>query len=561
MRSSSLVPLVLTAVIAGGVGYFAATRMQSGVTATTVSAGGERKIKFYQSPMHPWITSDRPGKCTICGMDLVPVYEGEAGFSTDGSVVTLTPASASVIGVQTAEARASSLQRTLRVTGVLDDDETKHRVVVARAPGRIEQLHVNQVGAEVAAGEALATIYSPEILSAQRTYIERIKAGPSGFTASEQAYARERLLILGLTEEVVKRVETTRTPHDSITLYAPFAGTIVERKAYPGQYVETDTPLFELGDLSTLWFIFDAYEADLAWLRVGQVVEVSTPSRPGEVFTAPITFIDPNLNETTRTARVRVVLDNTARQLLHRQTATGRVLITSPEALLIPRSAVLHTRSEPIVYVDKGGGAYEPRTVKTGRAGDADIEIISGLRAGERVVTQGALLLDGQAQLAHAAGTSQGPEAGSPGPEVSGQTSEVSPAIAVDAAAITPLALALAEASAALAADDLAGYQKVLPTMSAAVHQSGSIHLTLMPLAEKLVPGPDIKTARRAFEPFATAVADAAKAAGLHTSGVVRIFQCPMTPVLGTGRWLQTTADLRNPFFGSAMLTCGDEIR
>lgn len=554
MKSSSLAPLLLTALLAGGAGYFAATQRQPAPGAAAAVASGERKIKFYQSPMHPWITSDRPGKCTICGMDLVPVYEGEAGFSTDGSVVTLTPASAAVIGVQTAEVRAAALQRTLRVSGVLDDDETKHRVVVARAPGRIEQLHVNQVGAEVAAGEALATLYSPEILSAQRTYIERIKAGPSGFTASEQASARERLLILGLTEEVVKRVETTRTPQDSVTLYAPFAGTIVERKAYPGQYVETDTPLFELGDLSTLWFIFDAYEADLAWLRVGQVVEVSTPSRPGEVFTAPITFIDPNLNETTRTARVRVVLDNTARQLLHRQTATGRVLITSPEALLVPRSAVLHTRSEPIVYVDKGGGAYEPRTVKTGRAGDSEIEIINGLRAGERVVTQGALLLDGQAQFAHAAGPSQRQEAG-------GQKSEVSPTLAIDAAAITPLALALAEASAALAADDLAGYQKVLPAMSAAVHQSGSIHTTLMPLAEKLVPGPDIKTARRAFEPFATAVADAAKAAGLHTSGVVRIFQCPMTPVLGTGRWLQTTAALRNPFFGSAMLTCGEEIR
>ncbi|GAB1487815.1 hypothetical protein MASR2M8_02560 [Opitutaceae bacterium] len=550
MRASSLVPLVLTAVIAGGVGYFAATRMHSGVTATTASAGGERKIKFYQSPMHPWITSDRPGKCTICGMDLVPVYEGDAGFSTDGSVVALTPASASVIGVQTAEVRSGSLGRTLRVTGVLDDDETRHRVIVARAPGRIEQLHVNQVGAEVAAGEALATIYSPEVLSAQRTYIERIKAGPSGFSASEQAAARERLLILGLTEEVVHHVETTLKPENSVTLYAPFAGTIVERKAYPGQYVETDSPLFEIGDLSTLWFIFDAYEADLAWLRVGQTVEVSTPSRPGEVFTAPITFIDPNLNETTRTARVRVVLDNAARNLLHRQTATGRVLISSDETLVVPRSAVLHTRNEPIVYVDKGGGAYEPRTVKTGRAGDSEIEILAGLRSGEKVVTQGALLLDGQAQLAHAAAPAA----------AAGQEPEVGPAMAVDAKALTPLALALAEASAALAADDLAGYQKALPAMSAAVHQTGSIHATLMPLAEKLVAGPDIRTARRAFEPFATAVADAAKAAGLHTTGVVRIFQCPMTPVLGTGRWLQTTADLRNPFFGAAMLTCGEEV-
>ncbi|HEY0967546.1 MAG TPA: efflux RND transporter periplasmic adaptor subunit [Opitutaceae bacterium] len=560
MRSSSLVPLVLTAVIAGGVGYFAATRIQSGTTAATASAGGERKIKFYQSPMHPWITSDRPGKCTICGMDLVPVYEGEAGFSTDGSVVALTPASASVIGVQTAEVRSAQLGRTLRVTGVLDDDETKHRVIVARAPGRIEQLHVNQVGAEVAAGEPLATIYSPEVLSAQRTYIERIKAGPSGFSASEQATARERLLILGLTEDVVKRIESTLKPENSVTLYAPFAGTIVERKAYPGQYVETDSPLFEMGDLSTLWFIFDAYEADLAWLRVGQTVEVSTPSRPGETFTAPIAFIDPNLNETTRTARVRVVLDNADRKLLHRQTATGRVQIASDETLVVPRSAVLHTRAQPVVYVDKGGGAYEPRTVKAGRAGDGDIEIIDGLRAGEKVVTQGALLLDGQAQLAHAAGPATD-AAGGQMSEVRGQTSVSGTATPVDAKALTPLAIALAEASAALAADDLAGYQKALPAMSAAVHQTGAIHATLMPLAEKLVAGPDIKTARRAFEPFATAVADAAKAAGLHTSGVVRIFQCPMTPVLGTGRWLQTTADLRNPFFGAAMLTCGEEIR
>lgn len=558
MRASSLLPLVLTAAIAGGLGYFAATRMQPNPTASTATA--ERKIKFYQSPMHPWITSDGPGKCTICGMDLVPVYEGEAGISTDGSLVTLAAASASVIGVQTAEVRKGTLTRTLRVTGVLDDDETKHRVIVARAPGRIEQLHVNQVGADIVAGEPLATLYSPEVLSAQRTYLERVKAGPSGFTASEQATARERLLILGLTEDVVKRIETTLTPELTVTLYAPVAGTIVARKAYPGQYVETDTPLFEVGDLSTLWFIFDAYEADLAWLRVGQTVDVSTPSRPGEVFSAPITFIDPNLNESTRTARVRVVLDNANRVLLHRQTATGRVPIASEGALIVPRSAVLYTRSEPIVYVDKGG-AYEPRTVTTGRTGDQEVEIVGGLRAGEKVVTQGALLLDGQAQLAHAAGTSQRPEAGGQQPEDGGQMAAMSTAPSVDAAAITPLALALADAAKALAADDLAGYQKALPAMTAAVHQTGAAHATLMPLAAKLVDGPDIRTARRAFEPFATAVADAARAAGLHRQGIVHIFECPMAPVLGTGRWLQTSGDLRNPFFGSAMLTCGEEIR
>lgn len=553
MRFPPLLAFALTALVAGGAGYFAATQLRPG--AAGGAAAGARKIKFYQSPMHPWITSDRPGKCTICGMDLVPVYEGEAGFATDGSVVSLAPASAAVIGVQTSEARTAALTRTLRVTGVLDDDETRHRVLVARAPGRIEQLHVNQVGAEVAAGEPLVTLYSPEVLSAQRTYVERLKAGPSGFTASEQAAARERLLILGLTEEAVQRLEATLKPEAAVTVHAPFAGTIVARNAYPGQYVGTDSPLFEIGDLSTLWFIFDAYEADLAWLRPGLPVEVTTASRPGETFTAPIAFIDPNLDETTRTARVRVVLDNAERKLLHRQTATGRVRIASEETLVVPRSALLHTRAEPLVYVDKGGGAYEPRPVRTGRAGDADIEIVDGLRAGEKVVTQGALLLDGQAQLAHAAGG------------VSGQPSAVNDqrpegeAPGVSAEQIAPLALALAEASAALAADDLAGYQKALPAMTAAVHRTGAAHELLRPLAEKLVDGPDLSAARRAFEPFATAVADVVLASGLHRQGGVWIFQCPMSPVLGIGRWVQTDDDLRNPFFGSAMLTCGEEVR
>lgn len=549
MKSKSLFILIV-AVLAGTVGFFAGGKINSAQQPSATASA--RKVKFYQSPMHPWIKSDQPGKCTICGMDLVPVYEGDAGFETKGGLVTLTPATASVIGVQTSEVRRGPLIRTLHVTGVVDDDETLHRIVSAHVAGRIEKLFVNQVGTQVAAGAPLATLYSPEIQTAQRVYIERMRAGPSGFTASERAEARERLLAMGLLPEEIAQLEETGQPTATITVHASYGGTIITRAAYEGQYVETHDKLFELGDFSHLWFIFDAYEADLSWLHVGQPVEVSTPSLPGRGLIAPITFIDPNLTESTRTARVRVVLNNPDRKLLHRVTATGRVQIATDEALLVPRSAVLHTQAKPQVYVDKGSGAYEPRTLELGRVGDDFYEVQSGLVDGEHVVTQGALLLDGQAQLAHSASGDSQP----PIPETH----------AADIETLKPLVLATADAADALASDDLERYQKQSP----ALQNAFAAYVAVFPdaakgplaqFAEGLKPGPDIKAARRSFEVFSTAIADLAKAAHLHHSGAVKIYQCPMSPVLGTGRWLQRSEPLRNPFFGSAMPDCGEEIK
>jgi len=546
MKPSSLLTFALVAALAGTAGWFTARHAGPATAVASEAAGSARKIKFYQSPMHPWIKSDKPGKCTICGMTLVPVYEGESGIPTDAGLVPLSAASASVIGVQTAEIRRAPLTRTLRVTGVLDDDETLHRILTARVPGRVEKLFVNQLGAEVAAGEPLITLYSPEVLNASRLYIERLKAGPNAFPATEVAEARERLLMLGLTHDDVARIEKNRVPEATLTVRAPMAGTVVARAAYEGQYVQPDTTLFEIGDLSHLWFLFDAYEPDLPFLHVGQTVEVSVPSRPGETISAPITFIDPNLNEMTRTARIRVVIPNADRRLLHRQTASGRVLINTPDLLLVPRNAVLFTQGAPVVYIDKAAGAYEPRTLKLGRAGDDSYEVLSGLNAGEKVVTQGALLLDGQAQLAHSA---------------SPEKPTLTPMAATPPALPSALVLATADAAAALAADDLPAYAKLLPALTAAVHTSGPAHDTLMPLAQKLVPGPDLKTARAGFEPFSTTISDLVRAQPVDQREGLKIFECPMSPVLGKGRWLQHDATLRNPFFGSAMLDCGTELK
>ena len=407
MKASAIFAFVLVAAAAGGTGYYAAKHpLTLGLSASQPAAGNgapaARKIKFYQSPMHPWIKSDKPGKCTICGMNLAPVYEGEAGFATEGNVITLPATTLSVIGVQTSEVRRAPLSRTLRVTGVIDDDETRHRYLASYTDARLEKLFVHTTGVEVTEGQPLAVVYSPDLLTARQEFHALATATPN---SPLLAPAREKLRRLGLLDSQIDVLATSAEVTRETEILANKTGTVVARSAtvYEGGYVKAGEMLFAIGDFSKMWFIFDAYEADFPALKTTTRVDINAPSLPGQTFTSPVAFIDPNLNEMTRTAKVRVILDNADRRLLHKQTATARVVSESPAALLVPRSAVLFTQREPVVYLDQGGGGYEARTVKIGRAGDDAYEVLSGLEEGDQVVTQGALLIDAQAQVAHSA--------------------------------------------------------------------------------------------------------------------------------------------------------------
>lgn len=515
----------------------------------------------YQCPMHPWIKSDEAGdKCTICGMALVAQVKPSTS-SDDPNLVKLSPASASVIGVDTAEVRHGSLIRTIRVTGIVEADHTSHRILAARVPGRIESLGVKYVGAEVKAGSPLATLFSPEMLTAQREYVERLKGGDA-FPPSAKAAAHERLLDLGLTKMEIDILEHTLEPVSMVTVRAPVSGTIVSRFVYEGQYVETANKLFEIADFTSMWFVFDVYEPDLAWLQTGQEVTVTVTSQPGRVYREPVAFIDPNLNETTRTARVRAVLSNRDRKLLHKQTGEAQVKLTIPDLLLVPRSAVLQHGSKPIVFVAQGEGGYLARRVQLGRIGDTDAEVISGIQMGEKVVSSGGLILDGQAQLAQAAITGAVNEHDHHASTMPMETAEVDDE---GYALLKPLAFAAADAASDLAADDLAAYRSRLPNLRAALKNyfSGYAHASTGPLAkyENTLEDPvDLRSARRVFEPLSSVLANEVMRLHLHHREGLHVYECPMTPVLGHGRWLSRADELRNPFFGSAMLTCGDEI-
>jgi Cu(I)/Ag(I) efflux system membrane fusion protein len=593
MRAKNIILVLVIGALAAAGGWFAARHWPKRDAAPTASAGG-RKILYYQSAMHPWIKSDKPGRCTICGMQLSPVYEGESGFQAAEGLVTLGSNSVQVINVQTEVATNRTLARTLHVAGTIDDDDTKHRRISAYAEGRVEKLFVNFVGAEVVAGQPLAVFYSPALLGAESEYFtvlnQKLPGGISETLQQERARlvdsAAQRLKRLGYSDAQLAAL-TNKSQADARTeILAPMTGTVVLRNVYEGQYVKEGEVLFEIADFATMWFQFDAYERDLSWLRVGQQVEVATPALPGKTVTAPITFIDPNLNEMTRSAKVRVELTNAVveedgrkrRLLFHKMYADGAVKFETPVVTAVPRTAVLHA-TEPLVYVEVGPGAYEQRKIKLGRRGDDYIEVLEGVQPGEHVVTTGNMLIDAQAQLDVSARSMSGPAD-------TNMTSTKADTMAGPASlgALTPaqqetvreLLKLTSDLGAALASDDINKFNDSVPNVHAAIPKLldslGSVK-ALRPALQKLEgnghleKAKDIAAGRKEFLPFSMAAAELAKQ--LRTTEpfkATRIFNCPMVDRAIPGaaknaQWIQLEPPLRNPFFGADMLDCGTEVK
>ena len=558
--------LLLSAVIAtAGLALMGCGKSKSADTKS------ERKVLYYQSAMHPWIKSDKPGRCTVCGMELTPIYEGESGIDVGGDMISLSETSIRVLNVQTTEVKTQALIKTLTVAGTIDDDDSKHRVLSAYIPGRIEKLHVNYVGAEVKAGEPLADFYSPMLLQTEREY----RAIASSTNSELRAAVVSRLRQVGLTPEQIEALPTK--PADSITsqILAPISGTVTDKSIYAGQYVQEGEKLFEIADFATMWFQFRAYEQDLPWIRVGQKVAVSTPSLPGKVVTGVIKFIDPNLDEATRSTKVRVELENpmaNGRRLFsHRLYADGVVHLDSAEVLAAPRSAIIQTGPQAIAFVDQGGGGYARRVLQLGRRGDGLVEIVSGLSAGDKVVVQGNLLIDGQAEMNRAFATH------APTPETTNKVDTFRPLTDAQRGATKDFIALVDSLTASLAADDLkafdaqsaklhdttakllvafdasSAWQALVKPVEQAGHVNGASNLTaarkqFYPLSEATVAL--VQALRRADDEFAS----------------MKVFRCPMTKNSFPGApnradWIQLKAEVRNPYYGAEMLDCGSEVK
>ncbi|MDA1260164.1 MAG: efflux RND transporter periplasmic adaptor subunit, partial [Planctomycetota bacterium] len=428
---------------------------------TAQAAPNEAAVEVWTCSMHPQIRSPQPGKCPICGMDLIPVPQGDSR-TTDPRTLPLSASAAALADVRTLVVERRALDLDLRMVGKIAYDETRLSDLTAWMPGRLDRLFVDSTGVPVREGEHMAEIYSPKLFAAQEELlqaarsVERLAQSPledlRRTSVATLEAVRSKLRLLGLTDAQIEGVLERGSPQVRLTLYAPAGGIVIEKLAQEGGWVNEGSVLFRIADIHTLWLELDAYESDLSWLRSGQEVRFSVAAYPGETFIGRISLIHPMLRQPSRTVRVRVVVSNedlrlkpgmfasahisvglgtnaqsSARDLMSEmftcpmhpevlQAEPGECPICSMPLepageiatgsfelpLAIPATAPLLTGERAVVYVrvgDDQNPAYEARRVVLGpRAGDW-YPVLEGLMEGERVVVQGAFRLDSELQI------------------------------------------------------------------------------------------------------------------------------------------------------------------
>ncbi len=317
--------LVLAIIMAFILGYFVSSLTHKPSSGSEDSPTGEQAVsqKWYCS-MDPQIIRNGPGKCPICGMDLIPM-PGDAAIGVGPGELVVSEEAAKLMEIETSVVERKFVTNPVRMVGKIDYDETRIKNITAWVPGRIDRLYVDFTGIAVNKGDHMVYLYSPQLISAQAELLQALKAAGNIKTGASDLVqkstlamleaVREKLRLLGLGTEQIDNIESSGKLQTHITINSPIGGIVIHKNATEGMYVDTGTPIYTIADLSRLWVKLDAYETDLPWIRYGQAVEFTTQAYPGEVFKGTISFIDPVLNAETRTVKVRVNVDNKASKL------------------------------------------------------------------------------------------------------------------------------------------------------------------------------------------------------------------------------------------------------
>ena len=376
----------------------AATRrhIKEGIKAGEIDPATGKPVLYYHDPMVPGKRFDAPAKSPFMDMMLVPVYGGAGG--DDQGTVTVSPRIQQNLGVRTAEVVEGTLQPMVSAVGSIAWNERDQSVVQARATGYIEKLHVRATLDRVRAGQPFAELYVPEWVAAQEEYlaVKRFAAGDAGLAAA----ARQRLLLAGMSEAQVARVDTAGTVQPRITLVAPSSGVVAELVAREGMTVSPGMMLARINGLASVWANAELPESQAALVRPGSQVEARSPGVPGAVFRGSVQALLPEVNAATRTLKARVQFANPSGQLVPGLFVTMQFMDTrAGKALLIPTEAVIQTGRRAVVMVAEEGGRFAPVDVETGLETGGQTEIKRGLKAGQRVVVSSQFLIDSEASL------------------------------------------------------------------------------------------------------------------------------------------------------------------
>lgn len=399
---AALGALLLLLVAAAGYGLGTKNRMAEPSPMTAVKA--ERKVLYYRNPMGLPDTSPVPKKDAM-GMDYVAVYEGDEQASGE---LNISPDKVQKLGVKSEAASLRVLDQTLRATGRVEIDEKHSYTIAPKFEGWVEQLYVNSTGQAVNKGQALFDVYSPDLVSARREHALAVQ----GLADMKDADGDARAGMQRLADAAQARLKNwdvaapktassaSGTARPRVTFYAPVTGVVLEKKAVQGMRFMPGEVLYQIADLSSVWVIADVPEQEIANIKTGSTARLVIAAYPGKDFTAKVDFIYPTLSNATRTVAVRLVLSNPhglIKPAMYAQLefATRR----DGKVLTVPTSAVIDSGTRQVVLVQKAAGLFEPREVKLGNRSDVYVEVLSGIREGEQVVTSANFLIDAESNL------------------------------------------------------------------------------------------------------------------------------------------------------------------
>jgi Cu(I)/Ag(I) efflux system membrane fusion protein len=535
--------------------------------------------------MHPQIRKDEPGDCPICGMDLIPLQKSDVVM--DDQAIEMSESAMKLAEVQTSVVTRGNVSKEIRLFGKIQADERLLKSQTAHIPGRIEQLLVNVIGENVKKGQLIAKVYSPELLTAQKELHEAVTMAGTYPTILDAA--REKLRLWKLTDEQIADIEKSGTTNTVFDVFATTSGIVINRKVNTGDYVSRGDVLFEMADLSRVWALFDAYESDLSWISPGQNVEFTTQAIPGKTFSGKITFINPVVDASSRITKVRVEVPNSGLQFKPEMFINGIVQSRktgSGDQLIIPQSAVLWTGTRSVVYVKlpgDGNPAFKMREITLGSAMKDTYVVAEGLEEGEEIVTNGTFSIDAAAQLAGktsmmnptggkvSTGHNHGDQPMSPAEiknmDKKPQKFEVSTDFKKQLTEVYNKYIIMKDAFVASDAHKVMTAANDVSAMLKKVDMSllkGDAHLAWMEFfgvmeksSNSIGKLMDIEKQRNEFVSFNLAFYKSLKAFGLDN--VTTYYQyCPMANKDKGAYWFSTSEEIRNPYFGEAMLGCGE---
>jgi len=574
----NVIVLLFAVSIGVGIGYLAFGKNKKQLVnqndghnhSTAINNLSAAEETIFTCSMHPQIRQNEMGICPICEMDLIPV---ETNASTDPLAFQMTEEAVKISNIQTTLIGSSkSGGKSILLNGKIKPDERRSASIVSHLPGRIEKLFITFTGEKITKGQKIATIYSPELVSAQRELLEALKL--KDISPNLAKAARQKLAYWKIPKNSIDQIEQTGEVQSLMNIYADDSGTVMDKKVSVGDYIQEGSILFETIGLERLWVIFDGYEENLSNIRIGNVIKFTTPAVPGKTFSAKVTYIDPILNAATRAVAIRSEVNNRNGSLKPEMFVKGMLQTSnsSKSKITVPKTSVLWTGVRSVIYLKDQGTkipSFRYQEITLGESLGEFYEVKNGLNLGDEVVTNGAFVIDAASQLNNQ--KSMMNQNINVKPQNAGMltipdfTVETPEAFKTQLSSLSDKYLllkdAFVETNAAAAKDAAKTFLKELKNVDMTVIKSEAHQYWMQQLAalrrhgKKITMLEGVEIQRQQFEFLTDAMINSITAFGTKNKLFVQF--CPMAFDNKGADWISDVGEVQNPYFGDKMMKCG----